>query len=227
MPRSTGTAVENNFIKGLITEATGLNFPENACVATENCVFNLFGQVYRRKGIDLESQAQGIGYADSTGLVVEFLWRAVALTGTFVFLVVQLGETVSFFDMSVTGDLSSGHRTFAVDLTAFRAPGGGSIKDKPCQFSAGSGRLFITHQSCDPIVVDYDDVTDSFSASSILVQIRDVEGVKDNLGVDDQPTTLTTTHWYNLKNQGWFQDVRVGTVTPGASGGMAGPIKAL
>lgn len=224
MPRSTGTVVENNFVKGLITEATGLNFPENACVATENCVFDLTGQVTRRRGIDIESEAQGIGFSDSTGMVIEFLWRAVALTGTFVFLVTQLGETISFFDLSVTGNLSSGLRTFGVDLNNFRASGGASIKDKPCQFSAGSGRLFITHPSCDPIVVDYDDATDTFTATRVNVQVRDVEGVKDNLGVDDQPITLTTTHWYNLKNQGWFQNVRVGTVTPGASAGMAGPV---
>ena len=54
MARSIGTTVENNFVNGLITEATGLNFPENACTDTLNCIFYDNGKVSRRKNVRFE-----------------------------------------------------------------------------------------------------------------------------------------------------------------------------
>ena len=40
MPRQQGIAIENSFIKGLITENTALNFPRNAATEQDNCVFD-------------------------------------------------------------------------------------------------------------------------------------------------------------------------------------------
>jgi hypothetical protein len=54
VPQQLGTTTENNFTKGLITEATGLNFPENAATSTDNCQYTLIGDVTRRLGIDRE-----------------------------------------------------------------------------------------------------------------------------------------------------------------------------
>jgi len=54
MPRNVGSVVENRLIRGLVTEATGLNFPEDACVETYDCVFDNIGTVTRRLGIDVE-----------------------------------------------------------------------------------------------------------------------------------------------------------------------------
>jgi hypothetical protein len=38
--------VENSFINGLITEATGLNFPEKAVTETSDCIFDIDGSVF-------------------------------------------------------------------------------------------------------------------------------------------------------------------------------------
>ena len=54
MPRQTVVSVERDFKGGLITEATGLSYPDNACVDTYNCVFNMLGDVERRAGFDFE-----------------------------------------------------------------------------------------------------------------------------------------------------------------------------
>lgn len=212
MPRSAGTVVENNFVKGLISEATGLNFPENACVATENCKFELTGQVSRRKGIDIESSGVTAEYTSSDGVLVEFLWRAVSLTGTFVFLCTQIGENISIYNLS-SNTVSTG-LIHAVNLADYRALGGASILDKPCQFGSGGGRLFITHPSCTPIVIEYNDDTSTFTTTAITIKVRDFEGVDDGLDIDEQPSTLSNEHYYNLKNQGWYQNVRTGDVTP-------------
>ena len=37
----------------------------------------------------------------------------------------------------------------------------------------------------------------------ISIEIRDFLGVKDNLAVDEQPSSLSIAHEYNLLNQGW------------------------
>ena len=58
MPRQAATSAENNFSKGLITETTALNFPENAATETFDCVFTNIGAVYRRAGFDFEDGYQ-------------------------------------------------------------------------------------------------------------------------------------------------------------------------
>lgn len=214
MPRSAGTVVENNFVKGLITEATGLNFPENGCVATDNCKFTLTGKVRRRLGIDLESSAIAEVYSYTDGVLVEYLWRAAALTGTFVFLVLQRGSNLSIYNLTANNALSTG-LVYTLDLSIFTVPyaNPADLKTKPCMFFAGGGRLNIVHPTMDPILLDYDDNTQTFLGTTVTLKIRDFEGADDGLDVDEQPSTLSPEHHYNLMNQGWYDDVRTGDVT--------------
>lgn len=219
MPRSAGTVIENNFSKGLITEASAFNFPENAATETFDCVFEQVGQVRRRLGIDIESDAEVAVYTDPTGVFVEFLWRAVARTGVFTFLVIQIGSSVAFYAINEGAPLSDGIKSFAVDLTAYLAPGAPDPSLEAASFASGNGRLFITHPSCNPVVVEYDEDEDELIKEEIVVKIRDFEGIEDGLEIDEHPETLTNEHLYNLQNQGWgLKDVRM--VTPG---GGAGP----
>lgn len=219
MARSAATAVENNFSKGLITQATGLNFPENACTETFNCVFEQTGQVRRRLGIDLESEGVTQAYTDSTGVIREYLWRAVARTGSFIFLVVQLGQNVVFYELVNGGNFSQNLAPFAVDLNDYLAPAASQVNLIQCGFASGNGRLFITHPKCDPIMVSYDEDTNMLEQTRITVRVRDFEGIEDNLEIGENPADLSSEHWYNLKNQGWYKDVRM--VKPG---GSAGPL---
>ncbi len=55
MPRSAAVTIENNFVNGLVTEATALNFPEAAATDTQNCVFNQDGSFTRRRGLEFEA----------------------------------------------------------------------------------------------------------------------------------------------------------------------------
>jgi hypothetical protein len=54
MPRSSATSVEQNFSRGLITEATAMNYPENSVVDGANVIFTKNGKVIRRYGVDYE-----------------------------------------------------------------------------------------------------------------------------------------------------------------------------
>lgn len=210
MPRSVATVIQNNFSKGLITEATGLNFPDNAVTEAWNTVFEKIGRVTRRRGIDIEGGAQTQQYQDSDGVLREFIWQSVANTGGFTFLVMQVGFNIQFYELSIDKALSAGVQPAAVDLRDFQAPGASDINNVPASFAAGAGYLFIAHPNCDPILVRFNSEENVFEVAKINILIRDFEGVDDGLSPSSNPTTLTDEHNYNLRNQGWNKKVRCG-----------------
>jgi hypothetical protein len=57
----------------------------------------------------------------------------------------------------------------------------------------------------------------AFAVGRIFVKVRDVWGVDDGLGIDERPSTLSDTHYYNLFNQGWGELQTTKTVTTGAT----------
>lgn len=211
MARNIGTVLVNNLSRGLITEATGLNFPDNAVTEAWNTVFERVGSVTRRRGFDLEAQAETLAYDTTNGILKEFIWQSVALTGGFTFLVLQVGWNIHFFELSLNSALSAGVQPESIDLRDYRAPGANVNRHTPASFTAGAGYLFIAHPSCEPLIVRYNDVENVFEVAMITVQIRDHEGVEDGLAVNENPSTASTQHLYNLKNQGWYKPVRVGS----------------
>src|SRR5690606_11816118 len=78
--------------------------------------------------------------------------------------------------------------------------------------------------SCTPILVKYNSETEEFTQVPIEIYIRDLEGIEDGLAPDTEPVDLSPEHAYNLKNQGWYKKVRVGTVNnePGDSAPNSG-----
>src|SRR5574337_386600 len=207
MPRSTAIAVENNFRNGLITEATGLNFPENSSTTVDNCIFNIPGNVTRRLGFDFEPN-YSVKTIDRTNKVVQsYRWNNVAGDGTIILIVVQVGSALYFYDASTTDPISGHQITATVDLTAFSPAGAPTPSTEECQFADGNGLLFVVHPFTDAFSVAYDPSTQTFTTTKIDIQIRDTEGVVDNLGIDTRPNSglfgLSQTHHYNLLNQGW------------------------
>src|SRR5581483_7176332 len=93
-------AIQNRFTRGLITEAHGLDFPEDACTATENCVFTLTGEVTRRLGIDLEINHSTFGRDYHNQAVSTFRWTNAGGDGTTELLVLQVGTTLFFYSSS-------------------------------------------------------------------------------------------------------------------------------
>lgn len=222
MARNVGTVLENNLTRGLITEATGLNFPDNAVTDADNVYFDPTGAVRRRKGIDLEGHADTLAYAVSDGVIKEFIWNSVSRTGGFTFLVVQRGSSVHFFEMTIESALSGSVSAISLDLNDFKAPGAPALHLTPVSFAAGAGWLFVCHPYCDPVIVRWNKDEDQFESAKITLTIRDFEGVEDGLKVAENPTELSDEHHYNLRNQGWNQSVRVGTVSNEI--GQGGPL---
>lgn len=207
MARSVATTIENTFRGGLITEASGLNYPENTCTETENCIFNYNGTVERRLGMDFE-HTNGTSVIDRTTSVIStYLWKNVSGSGDTSLFVVQVGETLYFYDASILY-VSQGLSASTVSLMDYVISGQGSPGLVECQFSSGNGLLFVTHPFCDSFYVSYDTGTSTATATQINIKIRDTLGdTADPYGVDTRPVTNLTSmdvhHYYNLLNQGW------------------------
>lgn len=206
MARNIATSVENNFINGLVTEATALNFPENACSDTDNCVFWAKSNFTRRRGIDFESGYNLYSVSRSNQVVNSFLWQNAAGNGNNNFVVLQVGASLFFYEVTVTGALSSNLMGSTVSLSSWQISGAPDASQIEAQFSTGQGYLFVTHPYCQPFYVAYDPNTRTMSAPGISLYIRDTEGVEDGLSIDTRPSPTTgggALHIYNTYNQGW------------------------
>lgn len=203
MSRSVAVSIDNNFSGGFVSQATALNFPENACTRTDNCVFSERGFVTRRPGFNLEPNFS-TKTIDRTGSVINsWLWENVAGDGTLNFTVTQVGDTLYFYDTGDANSLSAGALLDTVSLTPFSppdAPGPGTLE---CQFSAGMGYLFVSHPNLESFSVAFNRDLETFTATQITLQARDTKGLVDNLQPGQRPVVLTDTHKYNLQNQSW------------------------
>lgn len=199
MPRNAGFSVENNFSNGLVTEATGLNFPENAVVDTVNISFDKRGVASRRPGFDLEVNYTGV-VAPDDAVYYEYLWESVAGDGNLSFFVQQIGNILRFYRATGGPSLSQGYLG-SVLLTPFALEGDDLVRTNFCQFSTGLGRLVVVHPYCNQFYITFDKVASTFTPTTFTIQTRDFKGL------DPRPvprsSSLTNTHWYNLQNQGW------------------------
>lgn len=203
MVRNLGNFVENSFVNGLVTEATGLSFPENAVTDCDNVVFNDDGSVERRLGIDFESGYSTATITYSGAATNEYVWTSAGGDGDITFVVTQVGSTLSFYRVSTSGAVSANKHATTVSLTTYKISGAPDTKTDKCSFASGKGYLFVTHRYCTPFYVKYTSSSNTFTVSSIAIRIRDLEGVSDGLSVTSRPSTLSSRHAYNLDNQGW------------------------
>lgn len=204
MPSQVLTSVENSFTKGLVTEFTGMNFPEDAATDCDNVEFTLVGDVLRRLGMNYETNAIK-QFIDRTGNAINsYKWNNVG-DGTTQLVALQVGNTIYFYSVTaatVASPLSNNLLVSTVYLPSFTATGGTFDITLACEFTEGNGYLFVFHQSCDPVYCTYSAGT--ITGNAINVQIRDFTGITE-AGVpdDNRPSVLSDSHKYNLQNQGW------------------------
>lgn len=234
MARQAGTVIQNKFIKGLITENTALNFPEDACTETTNCVFDETGRITRRGGLDLEDSFVALGNSGNVDSVsfTEYIWDQIAGLGTITYLVQQEGNSLKFFDISNGTTVSAQGLIATIALTDYLATSTPySPSNFACQYAKGNGDLIITNPACDPIYITYSLDTLTLSATRITIKYRDFVGIAytsatytdfyrpvfadiNTMKTDATSGNNGARHFYNLLNQGWWQ----GPVTSGSPG---------
>lgn len=268
MPRLQKDVQYNNFSNGLITEATGLSYPENSLLDVDNCDIELNGTIRRRLGLDQEVGGfsygsayfkDGLvanGYADKKDLALGWhLWSNPGNKANLYFIVLQVGNHLIVLDYNAEAvtDIQSidqyfpdGLRVVSLNPYNNQIPASSPQTQEERDYrsattqvstSSGSGRLWVTSAAVAPFYLEYDvtgvqpklldrglgyDGTGDQRESR--PRIRDFNGVEDGLKVDERPVTLTDTHLYNLRNQGWSEQVEVFIDDDGDHTDVADPV---
>ena len=198
MPKTT--LERNSFVRGLITEATPLTFPENASIDELNFVLNRDGSRQRRLGLDFEDQFALIDTTLTAGAfdslaITSFKWENVSDDATLSVGVVQIGRTLYILDLGQTSLSSSVLDTITLDAV---------YTTYPIQYAPLKGVLVMVSKgdTTGPQMLSRDGVG-VYSVSTYALEVRDIWGVYDALDVEERPAALTDLHRYNLLNQGW------------------------
>jgi hypothetical protein len=196
----------NTFIKGLITEAGPLNFPENASLFEENFELNRKGSRSRRKGMAFEENylkfTSAISPSDySVEKVNTFIWNNAGDIPGNNLCVVQTEYLLDFYSTAKQYISSSGYRG-SVTLPSSLS----NLNGKP-EYSMTSvdGRLIIAAGAYEIGVVELNN--GAFSYSSFTLKTRDFWGISFPQGDEDpyyrHSEYFNNANLYNLYNQSW------------------------
>ena len=204
MPRVKSEKQINSFIKGIVTEANPLTYPENASIDEANFVLKRDGSRERRLGIDYESNYTltntGLTSINMESTAVQFFqWDKAG--GTKTIGIVRVYNKLWFLDLE------------KANPSAYKLNGGSAITlgitNSALDFALSTnGVVLVAEELPSPIYFEYNTTTDTVTQSTVPVQVRDLWGIDDNLTASERPTTLSETHHYNLKNQGWIDDIQ-------------------
>lgn len=210
MPQKGDTQI-TDFVKGYITEASPLNFPEGASLDEVNMKLKRDGTRERRLGLDYED-SYALQDTGQTALQLAasrqraFVWPTPSGFTDVEIGVIQIGTKLYFIDLFTENPsdnvLNSGN--------AFDASTASSVIDNTAVFDFAliNNNLIVVSSGLDtPFILYYDGDTDTVSWDTARIKIRDLYGVTDGLDVDERPTSLTDAHEYNLRNQGWNTNI--------------------
>jgi len=213
MPKQATKAEVNNFVKGLISEASPLNFPPNCSIDEANFELNRNGTRSRRLGFDLEGShtylpipSEALTYQLSPST---FKWTDAGGRSGETLLAVQFANVIKFFDLNKESLSTDGLvGTLTLDSATFP-------KNTRYSFGSVDGKLVVAAGISSIAVITLGDGY-SFSVTYDTLKTRDVWGV-EGLTVEGQKyerdplyrgSTLAVGgvdkhHAYNLRNQSW------------------------
>jgi hypothetical protein len=205
MPQSLTQKVVNTFVKGLITEAGELTFPENASVDELNCDLRRDGSRRRRLAAKVEDSRVLSSFTVSTSTRFHTgKWENVGGQSGLEFLVLQVGSTLRFYNKS---DLpySSHEIAETVDLSTYEVAGGVGAANANCQFASINGALVVSSPALNTIYIQRDNTTGTLTTTQITFRIRDFEWLGDKSTYTTQIATASASvqRKYDTANAGW------------------------
>lgn len=203
--------------KGLNTEASLLHFPIDFASDIINMEIDFNPMMVRpRKGLaksGLEKLADTRNASDHDVAITSFLWEGVAQDHSLNFVVVQVAEFLYFFDASGLANPATAIHSELYDLTgALSGTSKGTaalLEPTRVIMTNVKGKLLITSEQIDPVIITWDLDTSTIDPVILKINIRDMFGIEDGLGIDEHPASLLDDHKYNLYNQGWYKQRRL------------------
>ena len=202
MPQRLSQKVVNTFIKGLITEAGELTFPEDASIDELNCLLERDGSRRRRLAVEVEDS--NVLSTFTVNNAFEFttgIWDNVAGQAGLEFFVVQNGYTLYFYNIA-SEPYSGNQKSFSVNMSTFEqagSPGAGTAK---VQLAAINGDLVVVSEAINPFYITYDPQADTIGTAQITPLTRDFEWQGDTTTYSTSGTA-TAERIYDAQNAGW------------------------
>ena len=206
MGRRAADVEITTFIKGLITEAGPLTFPENASLSESNFVLNRDGSRQRRLGMDYEDgftlKDTGVDLETNSDIATSsHIWENANQDGTLDIGVIQVGADLYLYDINqevVSTSILNGGVAIAT----------GGTPEEEISATSIQGKLIVAHNLDHSLLYEYDSITDSVTSTNINLAVRDQFGVAETIALDFRPSFGSSSsdyhlHRYNLLNQGW------------------------
>tara|TARA_R110000744_G_scaffold34717_1_gene80692 strand:+ start:970 stop:3102 length:2133 start_codon:yes stop_codon:yes gene_type:complete len=212
MPQSLIQRTVNTFVKGLITEASELTFPENASVDELNCALERDGTRRRRQALTYEENHVLSGLVVPEGALVQTLdWFNVAGQTNLEFLVVQVNGFLHFYEKSadpLSANLYQGSGTI-IYLNTYNASNNLVPGEERIQVTSLNGALIVASPAINTFYIEFNTSTQTFSETVISFKERDfdwqgsdTEVTSEYFSNDSSPSSART---YDAKNVGWGQ----------------------
>lgn len=201
MAQSLNQKAVNNFVRGLITEAGELTFPDGASVDELNCDLRRDGSRRRRLGaVYEEAHVLSTFTVSDTDLVATGNWLNVGGSADLEFLVVQKGATLYFYNK---GELpySAQQETNSVNLSTYEQSGSAGAETEKCQFTSLKGNLIVSSSAINTIAIEYDAGT--FNVTQLEFKIRDFEWQGDTSTYYVDEASPSQDRKYDAQNAGW------------------------
>tara|TARA_R110002124_G_scaffold52750_7_gene151540 strand:- start:6605 stop:8869 length:2265 start_codon:yes stop_codon:yes gene_type:complete len=214
----------NTFVKGLVTEAGPLTYPEGASLDESNFVLNRDGSRQRRFGIQFEDGGtpRAATALETDDVLASFQWSNPANEGAVSFLVVQDSNTLRMYEANAPA-VTAASVTFAGPQLVYTLPA--EYATTVASTTSIDGKFYLAGRGQEVIEFSYDTDTELVSVRSFAIEMRDLWGVDDFLKVDERPASpLFSSHAYNLKNQGWPEEFDCSVDSAGEGNSIQDPV---
>jgi hypothetical protein len=203
MAQRLSQKVVNTFIKGLVTEAGELTFPEDASIDESNCLLDRDGSRRRRLAAKLEtSNVNSTFTINNTFVFTTGRWKNAAGVAGLDFVVIQDGTTLRFYN-TASEPYSGNQESFSVNLNSFDFAGSVGPGLAKVQMATANGNLVVTSEAIEPFYVTYDPDTNTISTAQISPRVRDFEWLGDTTTYSTSLADPDLNRQYDTANSGW------------------------
>ena len=199
MPQELTQTIRNTFVKGLVTEFSELNFPEDASVDECNCELHRDGSRSKRLAVALEqgdtASSNSVGYAPVHSV---HEWRGVGKDPEVNYIALQVGGMLYFYEKGAY-PMSNGEVSGSVTLTDYNFPDTLGASEERVSTTSVNGDFVVTSKNMYPIRV-VKNPSGGFEVIRIDPEVRDFTYFTDlfTTGDDKQSADL-----YDSLNCGW------------------------